>query len=142
MESKENENKLEKSGLSYLENSQLLYHNSNGEVSNSAQQDFQQQLQNYHNLNQSNNPNQKYHFEYSGQPYDKNERIKNNSFFNDNINNITFGSQNTLSLDNSINNIPLSKTQIINPNRINSNINPLERSQLINRKGIVNESYF
>ena len=136
MESKENENKLEKSGLSYLENSQLLYHNSNGEVSNSAQQDFQQQLQNYHNLSQSNNPNQKYHFEYSGQPYDKNERIKNNSFFNDNINNITFGSQNTLSLDNSINNIPLSKTQIINPNRINSKINPLERSQLINRKGI------
>ena len=62
MESKENENKLEKSGLSYLENSQLLYHNSNGEVSNLAQQDFQQQLQNYHNLSQSNNPNQKYHF--------------------------------------------------------------------------------
>ena len=42
MESKENENRLEKSGLSYLENSQLLYHNSNGDVSNLAQQDFQQ----------------------------------------------------------------------------------------------------
>ena len=133
MEFKKDENKLGKSGYSYLENSQFLYSDTMGQSSNINQPNFQQQLQNYHNqLNQNNNSNQKYHFEFSGQPQENNSTLKNQSFLFDSINNITFGgNNNSLSLNNSLN-IPLSKTQIINP----TSPNLLERSQLINQKGI------
>ena len=133
MEFKKDENKLGKSGYSYLENSQFLYSDTMGQSSNINQQNFQQQLQDYHNqLNQNNDANQKYHFEFSGQPQENNSTLKNQSFLFDSINNITFGgNNNSLSLNNSLN-IPLSKTQIINP----TSPNLLERSQLINQKGI------
>ena len=56
MEFKKDENKLGKSGYSYLENSQFLYSDTMGQSSNINQQNFQQQLQDYHNqLNQNNN---------------------------------------------------------------------------------------
>ena len=133
MEFKKDENKLGKSGYSYLENSQFLYSDTLGQSSNINEQNFQQQLQDYHNqLNQNNNQNQKYHFEYSGQPQVNNSTLKNQSFYYDSINNITFGGNNgSLSLNNSLN-IPLSKTQIIKP----TSPDLLERSQLINQKGI------
>ena len=132
MEFKKDENQLGKSGLSYLENSQFLYSDINQQT-NINQQSFQQQLQDYHNqLNQRANPNQKYHFDFSGENKDNNSNFKNQSFIYDNINNITFGGSNSsLSLNNSLN-IPLSKTQIINPTQPNR----LERSQLINQKRI------
>ena len=59
MESNKNENKLEKSSLSYLENSQFLLYDTNGQSTNiSQQQDFQKKLQEYQNqLNQNNNQN-------------------------------------------------------------------------------------
>ena len=130
MDFKPNENNLGKSGYSYLENSQFLYQDSNNQISTMEQQNYHQQLQNQ--LNKNNNQNQKYHFEYSGQSKSNNPKQLNQSFNMDNINNITFGNTNKFSLDNSITNIPLSKTQVINPRELN----PLERSQLINQKGI------
>ena len=134
MDFKNNENNLEKSGYSYLENSQFLYPEETSNNSNAAQQNYQNQLQNYQNqLNQSANINNKYHFQYTGQQNNtKKEKQLNQSFNNININDITFGGSSTLSLGNSVTNIPLSKTQVIDPKKIN----PLERCQLINQKGI------
>ena len=133
MEFKKDEKQLDKSGYNYLENSQFLYSDPLGQTSDANNQNFHQQLQNYQNQLQQNNPNQKYHFEYSGAPKDNLSKSKNQSFVNDNINNITFGLSNShLSLNKSINNIPLSKTQVIKP----TSPDLLERSQLINQKGI------
>jgi len=130
MESNKNENKLEKSSLSYLENSQFLLYDTNGQSTNIAQQqDFQKKLQEYQNqLNQNNN---QYHFDYSGQQNDKESDNKNQVFLSNSIGNITFGGPNTLSLGGSMA-IPLSKTQMINPKQTNL----LARSQTINQKGI------
>ena len=128
MDSNKDKNKLEKSSYSILENSQFLYSVPTSQSFNINQQNFQQQLHSYQN---QNNQNQKYHFEYSGQPKENNSSLKK-SFDDDNINNITFGGpNNSILLGNSLN-IPLSKTQIIKP----TPPNVLERSQLINQKGI------
>ena len=130
MDFKGSENKLGKSGYSYLENSQFLYHDSNNQELNIDQQNYQRQLQ--EQLNRTNNPNQKYHFEYSAKTKNNNQTNLGQSFTAENINDITFGNTNKFSLGNSIANIPLSKTQVINPKLLN----PLERSQIINQKGI------
>ena len=130
MDFKENENKLGKSGYSYLENSQFLYHDSNNQELNIDQQNYQKLLQ--EQLNRANNPNQKYHFEYTAQTKNNNSNKLTQSFQAENINDITFGNTSQFSLGNSMTNIPLSKTQVINPKLLN----PLERSQLINQKGI------
>ena len=134
MESNSKENKLEKSSLSYLENSQFLISDTNIPTSNNEQQiDFQKQLQDYHNqMNQSDNQNNKYHFEYTGQQIDNESNNKNQILLSNSISNITFGGpNNSLSLGGSLN-IPLSKTQMIKPKQINL----LAKSQIINQKGI------
>ena len=130
MDFKENENKLGKSGYSYLENSQFLYHDSNNQELNIDQQNYQKQLQ--EQINRANNPNQKYHFEYTAQTKNNDSKKLNQSFQAENINDITFGNTSNFTLGNSMTNIPLSKTQVINPKLLN----PLERSQIINQKGI------
>ena len=60
-------NYLENSGCSILENSQLLYPNKINDTQNILEaQKFHNHLRNYHNvLNNRNNFNQKYHFDFS-----------------------------------------------------------------------------
>ena len=67
MELKEDEDILEKSGCSYLENSQYLYPDLLNQTSDLDVQIFQYHLQNYHKINQPLNYNQIHHFEYIGQ---------------------------------------------------------------------------
>ncbi len=67
MELKEDEDLLEKSGCSYLENSQYLYPDLLNQTSDLDVQIFQYHLQNYHKINQPLNYNQIHHFEYIGQ---------------------------------------------------------------------------
>ena len=132
-----NNNTLEKSSLSNLENSQFLYSDINNQISNIDQQNYQNLLQGYKGQNYQKN--KKYHFEYSELPKDIKEnnssRLKNKSF-NDDMSEFTFGqrsNQNSIALDSSLSNIPLAKTQIINMK------NPevlLEKKVNINQKGI------
>ena len=69
MECKEVENYLEKSGCSFLENSQLLYPdiiNNNTQNDNINTQQFQNYLCNYHKISKNkDNYNKQYHFDFS-----------------------------------------------------------------------------
>ena len=75
MECKEEENYLEKSGYSFLENSQLLYPditNNNTENNNISPQKFHNHLRNYQNISKNNdNFNKKYHFNFTNDKIDE-----------------------------------------------------------------------
>ena len=75
MECKEEENYLEKSGQSFLENSQLLYPditNNNTENNNISPQKFHNHLCNYQNISKNNNNfNKKYHFNFTNDKIDE-----------------------------------------------------------------------
>ena len=63
----QNENILEKSGCSYLEDSRLLYPDTFNQIPNVDIHNFQNQLENYSTqLNQPTNYNKTYHFQYTG----------------------------------------------------------------------------
>ena len=101
-----NNNTLEKSNLSNLENSQFLYSDINNQISNIDQQNYQNLLQGYKGQNYQKN--KKYHFEYSELPKDikdnNSSRLKNKSF-NDDMSEFTFGqrsNQNSIALDSSL----------------------------------------
>ena len=113
MDFKESEDKLAKSGNSFLENSQYLIPDIINCSSNIDPQQFQFYLQQYHNMNPNNNFNRKYHFEFSGQLLEngsnqekQNIKIKNNNYLNGSG---IINSQPEENLSNSVYNIKIKK---------------------------------
>ena len=81
MECREVENYLEKSGCSFLENSQLLYpdiiNNNNTQNNNIDIQKFQNYLCNYQTISKNkNNFNKKYHFNFSNDKIEEQNSIE------------------------------------------------------------------
>ena len=68
----EDEKILEKSGCSYLENSQYLFPDMFNQTTDLDVKIFQYHLKNYNKINKSSNYNQIHHFEYTGQINEEN----------------------------------------------------------------------
>ena len=98
---------------------------------NDDYQKYQEELKRYENQNnnkENKNANQRYHFEYSGQPSEKSLKNIND----DNMSTFTFGSNRNLNLSNQIDNeTPLSKSQSTTQN-INQAALNYEDSNLFN----------
>ena len=113
MDFKASEDKLAKSGCSYLENSQYLFPDIIDSSPKIDPKQFQFYLQQYQKINPNYNFNQKFHFEYSGQlmeniSYDEKQNINEENHKYLNGNEIT-NNQPEGNLSNSFNNINIKK---------------------------------